>query len=412
MKVETCVYSGYKIYPGHGKRQVRADGKEKTKAPSNQKAAKPAKTVAGAKPRLLLLLYLFITDLAEQPVPLVELGADHVASLMHKAADGRCPFVISPLVPLQLHELQKENDYANDRHRQLSYVDHGLNFSMINRKLRRYFAENFGGSVEGVLVKLKEQLSFSRFFDVMFESSNKEMNNMGTVQMFILYFFSIMAVGSLWNFRPEHEKPMATMNVFCKTRFLIVGYAIGSPSGALHPPADTQETAFFLIWVVMIGSVHFVSSALLLFLKKRCAFQTANFRIFRGGFVAYAAMSAVFTSVLLSYVVLPRTPDILPLYSIMLVADALALIMCLGRDICRALLFGDEQNEILRFSGTVLSAAADFFECVFISAALYHGFFVRRRLLLIALWSYNAFVINRLLTFDYPLVQQRPAITS
>ncbi|EJW81248.1 ribosomal protein L35 [Wuchereria bancrofti] len=27
MKLETCVYSGYKIYPGHGKRMVRADGK-------------------------------------------------------------------------------------------------------------------------------------------------------------------------------------------------------------------------------------------------------------------------------------------------------------------------------------------------------------------------------------------------
>ncbi|KAI6182746.1 TRASH domain-containing protein [Aphelenchoides bicaudatus] len=27
MKTELCVYSGYKIYPGHGKRQVRADGK-------------------------------------------------------------------------------------------------------------------------------------------------------------------------------------------------------------------------------------------------------------------------------------------------------------------------------------------------------------------------------------------------
>uniref|UniRef100_A0AC34G3S6 TRASH domain-containing protein n=1 Tax=Panagrolaimus sp. ES5 TaxID=591445 RepID=A0AC34G3S6_9BILA len=27
MKIETCVYSGYKIYPGHGKRIVRADGK-------------------------------------------------------------------------------------------------------------------------------------------------------------------------------------------------------------------------------------------------------------------------------------------------------------------------------------------------------------------------------------------------
>ncbi|PAV64404.1 hypothetical protein WR25_11419 [Diploscapter pachys] len=27
MKIETCVYSGYKIHPGHGKRVVRADGK-------------------------------------------------------------------------------------------------------------------------------------------------------------------------------------------------------------------------------------------------------------------------------------------------------------------------------------------------------------------------------------------------
>ncbi|VDL75455.1 unnamed protein product [Nippostrongylus brasiliensis] len=27
MKLETCVYSGYKIYPGHGKRVVRPDGK-------------------------------------------------------------------------------------------------------------------------------------------------------------------------------------------------------------------------------------------------------------------------------------------------------------------------------------------------------------------------------------------------
>jgi large subunit ribosomal protein L24e len=27
MKIETCVYSGYKIHPGHGKRIVRADGK-------------------------------------------------------------------------------------------------------------------------------------------------------------------------------------------------------------------------------------------------------------------------------------------------------------------------------------------------------------------------------------------------
>ncbi|VDN53355.1 unnamed protein product [Dracunculus medinensis] len=27
MKLETCIYSGYKIYPGHGKRLVRSDGK-------------------------------------------------------------------------------------------------------------------------------------------------------------------------------------------------------------------------------------------------------------------------------------------------------------------------------------------------------------------------------------------------
>uniref|UniRef100_A0A915DES3 Large ribosomal subunit protein eL24 n=1 Tax=Ditylenchus dipsaci TaxID=166011 RepID=A0A915DES3_9BILA len=27
MKLETCVYSGYKIHPGHGKRLVRSDGK-------------------------------------------------------------------------------------------------------------------------------------------------------------------------------------------------------------------------------------------------------------------------------------------------------------------------------------------------------------------------------------------------
>jgi len=27
MKVELCTYSGYKIYPGHGKRMVKADGK-------------------------------------------------------------------------------------------------------------------------------------------------------------------------------------------------------------------------------------------------------------------------------------------------------------------------------------------------------------------------------------------------
>ncbi|KFD55593.1 hypothetical protein M514_03645 [Trichuris suis] len=27
MKTETCVFSGHKIYPGHGKRSVRADGK-------------------------------------------------------------------------------------------------------------------------------------------------------------------------------------------------------------------------------------------------------------------------------------------------------------------------------------------------------------------------------------------------
>ncbi|TKR92738.1 hypothetical protein L596_007331 [Steinernema carpocapsae] len=27
MKLETCVYSGYKIHPGHGKRLIRADGK-------------------------------------------------------------------------------------------------------------------------------------------------------------------------------------------------------------------------------------------------------------------------------------------------------------------------------------------------------------------------------------------------
>ena len=27
MKLETCIFSGYKIHPGHGKRAVRADGK-------------------------------------------------------------------------------------------------------------------------------------------------------------------------------------------------------------------------------------------------------------------------------------------------------------------------------------------------------------------------------------------------
>ena len=27
MKIELCVYSGYKIYPGHGRTLVKADGK-------------------------------------------------------------------------------------------------------------------------------------------------------------------------------------------------------------------------------------------------------------------------------------------------------------------------------------------------------------------------------------------------
>lgn len=30
MKTETCVYSGYKIFPGHGKRVVRVDGRQHT----------------------------------------------------------------------------------------------------------------------------------------------------------------------------------------------------------------------------------------------------------------------------------------------------------------------------------------------------------------------------------------------
>ncbi|KAI6225799.1 hypothetical protein M3Y95_00735300 [Aphelenchoides besseyi] len=357
-----------------------------------------------------LLLYLLVSDLVEQPIPLTELDQKHLSLLMQKA-DGFCPFVISPLLPLHIHELHEMPDYAEDRHRQLSYIDHGINFSIVHRKLKRYFVENFGESFEKFVDKMEQQLSFSHFFEIMFGQSNIEISHVGNIQKAILYFFLLMAVCTLWNFKGETGNPMDRLNTFCKTRFLIVNYAIGAPISHLKTPIDTQETAFFLIWCVLIGMVHFVSAVFSELLRRRQPTQlTFNFRIFRAGFVVYSIMSIIFTMVILSFVILPRTRLLLPIYSIMLVADALSLIMSLSKDI--AAIFSDTDNEIYRFSAVVLSGSADFFESVFVSSAIYHGLFVRRRLVTIALCSYISFISNRLLSFDYPRFQsQSNAIT-
>jgi hypothetical protein len=63
---------------------------------------------------------------------------------------------------------------------------------------------------------------------------------------------------------------------------------------------------------------------------------------------------------------------------------------------------GDTNNEICRFGIAILNCCADLFESVYIGSAIYHGLFVRRRLITISLCSYNTYIINRLITFNYP----------
>lgn len=125
--------------------------------------------------QFLLLVYLFINDLADQPVPLSELSKDHVATLIKQSGGDVCPFVVSPSFLTEDSESKIVPDHANDRFRKLSFVDNGLNFSLVHGKIRRYFAENFGESFEKFAVKLKEQLSLSDFFDVIFKPGNFEM---------------------------------------------------------------------------------------------------------------------------------------------------------------------------------------------------------------------------------------------
>jgi hypothetical protein len=125
--------------------------------------------------QFLLLLYLFINDLADQPVPLSELSKSHVASLIKQSDGGVCPFVISPAFLTEDSEGTIIPDHSNDRFRKLSFTDNGLNFSYVHGKIRRYFAENFGESFEKFALKIKEQISFSHFFEVIFKPGNVEM---------------------------------------------------------------------------------------------------------------------------------------------------------------------------------------------------------------------------------------------
>ena len=56
MKVELCSFSGYKIYPGHGRRYARTDGKVKSRLgrgsvrPVGWLWEHPAGHVSGGKP--------------------------------------------------------------------------------------------------------------------------------------------------------------------------------------------------------------------------------------------------------------------------------------------------------------------------------------------------------------------------
>lgn len=125
--------------------------------------------------QFLLLLYLFISDLLEQSVPLFELDKDHVLSMMKQFDGNVCPFVVSPSFLIEDTESTIIPDYAEDRFRKISFVDNGLNFSFVHGKLRRYIVENFGESFEKFAKKVAEQLSFSHFFDVIFKSTNIEM---------------------------------------------------------------------------------------------------------------------------------------------------------------------------------------------------------------------------------------------
>jgi hypothetical protein len=125
--------------------------------------------------QFLLLLYLFINDLAEQPVPLYELDTSHVLSKIKDADGGVCPFIISSSFLLEDTESKIVPDYLEDKSRKLSFVDHGLNFTFVHGKLRRYFAENIGYSFEKLVQKLNDQLSFSHFFEVIFKPGNVEM---------------------------------------------------------------------------------------------------------------------------------------------------------------------------------------------------------------------------------------------
>jgi hypothetical protein len=125
--------------------------------------------------QFLLLLYLFISDLADQSVPLFELDKNHVLSLLKQSESGVCPFVISPSFLLEDAEATIVPDYSEDRFRKLSFVDNGLNFSFVHGKLRRYIVENFGESFDKFGQKIVEQLSFSHFFEVIFKPASIEM---------------------------------------------------------------------------------------------------------------------------------------------------------------------------------------------------------------------------------------------
>ncbi|ETE69455.1 60S ribosomal protein L24, partial [Ophiophagus hannah] len=48
MKVELCSFSGYKIYPGHGRRYARTDGKEEVQKKRTRRAVKGHRAITGA----------------------------------------------------------------------------------------------------------------------------------------------------------------------------------------------------------------------------------------------------------------------------------------------------------------------------------------------------------------------------
>lgn len=94
------------------------------------------------------------------------------------------------------------------------------------------------------------------------------------MQLYLLHVGALLAAYTLWRKPIDVQTPLRSLTPLYKTRFLVLCYAIGhttvSPSTRDLLNDDTHDIAFFLVWFVTTGLVHFVSAVLHTTIRVSC----------------------------------------------------------------------------------------------------------------------------------------------